>query len=90
MKEWEQYMLGCIRQFPLTLESFKPEEPRAIGPYKAVVMQIDLSGSFGELDNFLHWLESNKRLFRVDAVSLAPGKTTGGLIMRITLLGVMG
>lgn len=91
-KEWEQYMLTSIRKFPLKLESFKPYPPRNLGPYKAVAMRIELSGSFAELDKFLYWLESNKRLFRVDEMSIASARSKGraGLLMKITVLGVMG
>jgi Tfp pilus assembly protein PilO len=91
-KEWEQFMLSSIRKFPLKLESFKPDAPRDLGPYKAIAMQIELSGTFVELDKFLYWLESNKRFFRVDQVNIAPGaaKTGTDLMMKITVLGIMG
>jgi type II secretory pathway component PulM len=91
-KEWEQYMLGCLRKFPLKLEAFQPLAPRELGPYKAVAMQIQLSGPFPELDRFLHWLESNEKLFRVDSVSIAPasGKDPSKRAMTIVVLGLLG
>jgi Tfp pilus assembly protein PilO len=92
-KEWEQYMLTSIRQFPLLkLGSFKPDAPRDLGPYKAMAMQIELSGSFAELDRFLYWLDSNERLFRVDDIDIfsASGNNSDDLHMKITVLGVMG
>jgi Tfp pilus assembly protein PilO len=89
-KEWEQYMLGEIRKFPLKLNSFKPNASRSLGPYSAISMQIELSGSYDELDRFLHWLESNERLFRVDDVKISPGPSGSGLSMKITVLGLMG
>jgi Tfp pilus assembly protein PilO len=91
-KEWERYMLDEIRKFPLKLESFKPGDPRDIGPYKAITMQIEMTGSYVDLDHFLHWLESNKRLFRVDDVKISVKSTTGEhcLTMKIVVLGLMG
>ena len=91
-KEWEQHMLSCIRQFPLKLESFQPLTPRELGPYKAMAMQIELSGSFAELDRFLYWLESNQRLFRVDSVNISPVARSGESVrlMKIIVLGLMG
>ena len=91
-REWVQYVMAGIRQFPLTLSSLNCDPPRDLGPYKAVVLQIRVSGSFADLDRFLSWLESNKRLLRVDAVNIYLGydKTGTDLVMNLTLLGVMG
>jgi Tfp pilus assembly protein PilO len=91
-KEWEQYMLDEIRKFPLKLDSFKPGDPRDLGPYKAVTMQIELTGSYVDLDHFLHWLESNKRLFRVDDVKISVKSSSSehSLTMKLIVLGLMG
>jgi Tfp pilus assembly protein PilO len=89
-KEWEQYMLTCIRQFPLKLESFQPLAPRELGPYKVIAMTIELSGSFADMDRFLYWLESNERLFRVDSISLTSAAQKNTRLMKIVVLGLMG
>ena len=90
--EWMEYLLSGIRRSPLRLDSFSPSPPRALGPFQIVTFQIKLSGSFADLDGFLHWLESNERLFRVDNVKMAPAPGDGGdeVGMDITVLGVMG
>jgi Tfp pilus assembly protein PilO len=90
-KEWVHYVLEGIRAFPLKLSKLDCREPKQVGPYRAIVLQIELEGSFFELDRFLRWLESNHRLLRADDVKLAPGK--GGvdtLSMRLTVLGLTG
>jgi hypothetical protein len=91
-KEWVRYMLAGIHKFPLTLNALKCNAPRDLGPYKVVVLQIDVSGTFSDLDKFLCWLDTNQRLFRTDNVRFSPPSRDGGpvLSMRLTVLGVMG
>ena len=73
-KEWMQYMHEGIRGFPLKLSKLDCLTPKQIGPYQAVVLTIELEGSFFDLDQFLRWLESNPRLLRVDDISIALAK----------------
>ena len=90
--EWMQYVLAAVRRSPLKLDSFSPATTKALGPYQMVYLTIKLSGSPADLDQFLCWLESNERLFRVENVSLTPKSHENGddLNMEIALLGVMG
>ncbi len=88
--EWVQYVLGGIRRFPLKLILLDPEAPREVGPYKVVVLRIELEGGFTDLHAFVRWLETNERLFRVDALKLEPQRGGEGLDMQLTVLGVMG
>ena len=71
-KEWGQYVLEGIRQYPLRLSKLDCREPQQLGPYKAVVLQIELEGSFLDLNKFLLWLESNHRLLRADQIKIMP------------------
>ena len=91
-KEWVRYVLGGIRQFPLTLKSLNCAPPRKLGSYTAIVLRIELLGSFADLDRFLYWLESNERLFRADEVIISPAahSTGSAVFMKLTVLGVMG
>ena len=91
-KEWEHYMLDGIRGFPLLkLSKLSCEPPKQVGPYKAVVLKIDLEGSFAEIDKFLRWLESNHRLFRTDSLKLSPGhEKSTGMSMQLIVLGLTG
>ncbi len=89
--EWVQYVLGGLRRFPLKLAALDCDPPRGMGPYKAVVMRMELEGGFFAMDAFLRWLESNERLFRLDSLKIAPSRSGNEIqVMQITLLGVMG
>jgi hypothetical protein len=90
-KEWVQFALEGIGHLPVNLISLNCKEPKEIGPYKAVMLQIQLEGTFFELDQVFRWLESNQRLLRADDVKLAPGRGAQGTItMQLTLVGMTG
>jgi len=98
-KEWMQYVHEGIRSFPLQMVKLDCLAPKPIGPYQAVVLKIELEGSFYDLDQFLRWLESNPRLLRVDdiAIALATGKSgrkgsenKDDMVMQLTVLGMAG
>ena len=90
-KEWAAYMLDGMRQFSLRLLKMDCDAPSGVGPWRAVVLRIDLEGDFFEADRFLRWLETDKRLFRVDSFRFAPGRSQEqGLMMQFTILGLMG
>jgi Tfp pilus assembly protein PilO len=87
--QWVQYVLEGLRRFPLKLNSLDSQSPQRVGPYQAVVLRIDVEGEFRELDSFLHWLETNDRLFRVDSAKIAPGRNQPDkLTMQLNLLGL--
>ena len=89
--EWVQYVLGGIRGFPLKLVTLDVDTPRDLGPYKAVVVRVELEGAFHDMDALLRWFESNERLFRVDSLNINPHRSGNGtLVMQLTVLGVMG
>jgi len=90
-KEWAAYVLDGLRQFPLRLLRLDCDAPCNVGPWRAVVLRIDLEGDFFEADGFLRWLEADKRLFRVDSLRISPGRNLEqGLMMQFTILGLMG
>jgi Tfp pilus assembly protein PilO len=90
-KEWVQYVLDGIRSFPLKMVKLDCRDPKPIGPYKAIVLQVELEGSFFDVDKFLRWVETNKRLLRVDELKISPGRGGGDVVIaRLTLLGLTG
>jgi Tfp pilus assembly protein PilO len=94
-KEWLQYMLEGIRQFPMvTLTKLDSLPARAVGPYQAAVLQIEAIGSYYDLDMLLRWLEGNPRLLRVDAIAISTrgdAKQEKDIVaMRLTVLGLGG
>jgi Tfp pilus assembly protein PilO len=90
--EWIQFVLNGIRQSPVKLEAFNPDAPKAMGSYQVLGIKIKVSGSYADLDDLLHWLESNPRLFRVDSIKLSAGgrDDDGAIRMELAILGVMG
>ena len=90
-KEWVEYVLDGIRRFPLRMTQLTCDAPRDVGPYKAVVLRIELEGDFHDMDGFLRWMESNQRLFRADALRICPSLADRNvLVMQLTVLGLMG
>ncbi len=89
--EWVQYVLGGVRKYPLKLAKLDSEDSRDMGPYKVVVLRLELEGVFKDMDSYLNWLETNERLIRVDSVKIAPHRSGKGiLVMQLVVLGVMG
>lgn len=91
VKEWATYVLNGMRPFSLKLLKLNCDDPRSVGPCTAVVLRLDVEGDFFEADRFLRWLESDKRLFRVDSVRFTPTRgSSTGLSMQFTILGLTG
>jgi hypothetical protein len=93
--EWIQHLLGGLRTMPVNLINMDFRPAREVGPYKAIVLRIQIEGTFQDLHNVLSWLETNERLYRVDNISLLPpqkgqGSNANYLLMELTLLGLMG
>ena len=64
---------------------------RELGPYKAIVLRIDLEAKYSDINEFLRWLETNPRLMRVDSVKIDPTRNKGdALAVSLIVLGVMG
>ncbi len=76
-----------IRSSPLRLVDLKPEKPKELGPYEAIGLRLSLEGSFAELDDFLGWIESEKRFLRFDSIRLTPDiRQAGRLSAQFTLM----
>ena len=89
--EWIQSVLNAVRELPIDLISLDPDEPRRVGPYEAVVLQIKCNGKFEDFDALLQWFDDNERLFRVDSATIAPANTEDNqLTMQLTVLGLKG
>ena len=88
--EWLQYILGGIRKHAVTMVKLHPNEVKKVGPFEAVVMQVELRGPYHDLESFLDWIENNERLFRIDSISIAPMRGVDQLEMKLTILGLRG
>jgi len=89
--EWVQYVLSGIRGFPLKLVALDSDPLREIGPFKILVLRVEIEGAFPDMNGFVGWLETNDRLFRVDTVRIQPHRSGNGtMVMQLSVLGVMG
>ena len=85
--EWVQYLLGGMSKFKIKLRGMESKQQRKVGIYKAIVLSMEIEGSYPELKNYVEWVESSERLIRIDLLQLAKGPKN--LLMKITVLGVI-
>lgn len=89
--EWVQYMLDGVRKFDLRLSMLDTDGTKDVGPYKAVVIKMQVEGGFHDVDAFLRWVEGNPRLLRVDMLRMDPARMSRGKMdVQMIVLGVMG
>jgi Tfp pilus assembly protein PilO len=84
-----RHVMGRIRSSPLRLVDLKPEKPKDLGPFEAISLQLNIEGVYSEIDEFLGWAETNKRLLRVDSIRLTPqARAPGRLAGSVTLVAL--
>jgi Tfp pilus assembly protein PilO len=89
--EWVHYMLEGVRRFPLRMVLLDSDGMKDVGPYKAVVVKLEVEGAFHDVDAFLRWVEGNSRLLRVDGIRMEPSRAAKGkMSVQMVILGVMG
>jgi Tfp pilus assembly protein PilO len=85
--ELMRHVMRHIRSSPLRLIDLKPEKPRDLGPYEAIGLRLSFDGGFADVDQFLAWVETEKRLFRIGSIRLTPDtREAGRLSAQITLM----
>jgi Tfp pilus assembly protein PilO len=89
--EFLQYVLGGVRSGPLKLVSLSPEKPKDAAPFEVASVRLEVEGKYPDVLAFLHWVEADKRLLRVDGLSVTPdAKDREALKVQLTVLGLMG
>jgi hypothetical protein len=84
-----RHVMGRIRSSPLRLVDLKPEKPKDLGPFEAIGLQLNIEGGYSDIDEFLGWAETSKRLLRVDAIRLTPhSREPGRLTGHVTLVAL--
>ncbi len=68
-------VIDHIRSSPLRLIDLKPEGSKGLGPYRAIGLRLTMDGHFTDIDAFLNWVETDRRLLRIDSIQLAPNHT---------------
>ena len=89
--EFLQYVLGGVRSGPLKLVSLNPEKPKDAGPFEVASVKVELEGKYKDVETFLRWVENDKRLLRVDSLSVDPdSREPDSLRVQLSVLGLMG
>ncbi len=65
-------VIDHIRSSPLRLIDLKPDGSKGLGPYRAIGLHLTLDGRFADIDAFLSWVETDRKLLRIDAIQLDP------------------
>ena len=85
--EWVQYLLDGSRKIGVQLRGMEIKEPRKIGPYMAVSLQMEVQGTYPQVQSFVEWLDQSDRLLRVESLRLE--KTPNIILMKIYVLGLV-
>ena len=84
-----RHVVDRLRSSPLRLVDLKPEKPKDLGSFQAIGLQLSLEGAYADIDQFLGWAETSKRLMRIDAIRLTPkSREPGRLSASITLIAL--
>lgn len=87
--EWVEYLLGGVREFPVKMLKLEPKGMRKHGPFEVVALQIELQGSYRDLDAMLAWIEVNPRLLRIDSLVFEPSRGKAETLdLKLTVLGM--
>ncbi len=86
--EWVQYILTGLRKSGVKLRDMSSRQPRKVGPYKAIVLTVEVQGNYKTVKKLMEWLEQSDRLLRVDSIRCQ--KKLGSIEMKISLLGLVG
>ncbi len=73
VNELIQFVMARIRSSPLKLLDLKPEASRHFGPFESISLSLSIDGTFDQINDLLAGFHYERRLFRVESLSLAPG-----------------
>jgi hypothetical protein len=85
-QELMRHVIAHIRSSPIHLDDLTPQKAKSLGPFSAVGLQLRLEGTYLDVDDFLRWVETERRLLRVDSVQLAPDNREPGRLKATVLL----
>ncbi len=72
LNELIQFVMGRIRSSPLKLIDLKPETSKHFGPFDSISLSLSIEGTYDQIDELLAGIHNERRLFRVESLSLAP------------------
>ncbi|MEO1525341.1 MAG: hypothetical protein AAFX06_07885 [Planctomycetota bacterium] len=68
------FFINLFRQSPVDFNQINVEAAQRLGPVYSVRTTIDLSGSFEELSQALHLIESQDELLRIESLKISPAE----------------
>ena len=83
-----QYVLAHVRQSPLKLVDLRPMKTEDLGSYDAIGLRLTFEGTYEDLDNFLTWVENDRRMLRVDSLGIDPQTEGTRLNVQLDLLSL--
>lgn len=87
--ELMRHVIGRIRSSPLRLVDLKPEKAKNVGPFEAIGLHLTIEGTYSDIDEFLGWAETHRRLLRIDSLRLTPNaRDPGRLLGNVTLVAL--
>ena len=86
--ELNQYVMAHIRQSPVKLVDLRPAKIKDLGSFDNIGMRLQLEASYEDLDEFLVWVENDRRLLRIDSLKVDPLKDGGRLNVQLDLLSL--
>ena len=72
LNELIQFVMARIRSSPLKLIDLKPEASKKFGPYDTISLTLSIDGTYDQINEMLAGFYNERRLFRVESLSLAP------------------
>ena len=72
----------------MKLVDLKPLKTKDLGPFEAIGLQLQFEASYEDLDAFLAWVDTDRRLLRVDSLKVDPTKAPGRLAVQLDLLSL--
>ena len=86
--ELVRYVMAHVRQSPVKLVDLKPTKTKDLGPFENIGLRLKLKASYEDLDAFLAWVETDRRLLRVDSLKIEPAKDQAQLNVQLDLLSL--
>ena len=72
LDELIQFVMARIRSSPLKLITLKPEASKHFGPFESISLSLTIEGTYDQIDALLTRIYNERRLFRVESLSLTP------------------
>ena len=86
--ELNQYVMAHVRQSPVKLVDLRPAKIKDLGSLDNIGVRLQFEASYEDLDEFLVWVENDRRLLRIDSLKVDPLKDGGRLNVQLDLLSL--